>query len=396
MTEPVGDTGPSSFVDSLGDRGLRRAEPRTSIAIAGAGCALGVVGMLVISADTGIDESDGDFNKIPGILLTALVVVVGYALLTSTRRGAFATAGAVAAALGVPTLLFFLTFDEGALPPYSTQGILLVSTGAWLVSYVVGPGRGRPFFLGAGLVGAWLSVLELTENVFTAPFELFTDSFVVIEDDAIFDPETGEVLQQDFGGGLPDAPDPTTIGLISLVFGIAFLFAGRRLDAKGRHGSATPFAVAALPCLAVGVAALAEDLEAAGTGLLMVLIGLGLAYHGASVWRRATTWIGAAVMAAGAAVFLIDMAPEDNATIGGLLLLAGGIAMVFAGHALASLLREPDEMEVTLGQRPVVGPRVQITTPAEPLPPPAASEPPPPEPPPEPPPAPPPPPPPPG
>jgi hypothetical protein len=115
----------------------------------------------------------------------------------------------------------------------------------------------------------------------------------------------------------------------------------------------------------------------------MVVIGLALAYHGASVWRRATTWLGAATMAAGAAVFLIDMAPDDDATIGGMLLLAGGIGMVVAGHALATALHEPEEMVETLGRSEAAvgaaaGPRHQISSalpppPAPPIPEPEAS-----------------------
>jgi hypothetical protein len=94
------------------------------------------------------------------------------------------------------------------------------------------------------------------------------------------------------------------------------------------------------------VIGLSSDLDASVTGLLLVAIGLPLAYHGATVWRRATTWIGGGTAAFGLAVFLADMAGDD-ATIGGMLFIAGGIAMVFAGHAFAAAVREPDEMAVT-------------------------------------------------
>jgi hypothetical protein len=132
---------------------------------------------------------------------------------------------------------------------------------------------------------------------------------------------------------------------------LAFLLIGRRLDGGGRHGAATPFAVAALPCLAVGVLGLSPDLETEGTGLLMVLIGLLLAYHGATVWRRFTTWLGGGTVALGAAVFLGDM--TDNATVGGMLFVAAGIALVAAGHGIAVAIGEPDELTLT---RPVPGP----------------------------------------
>lgn len=279
MTEPAG----------------KAVRPTTSIAIAGAGCALGILGVLVVAGDTGLDETSGDFNKVPGIVLSALVVAAGFFVLASARRGAIATAGTVAAALGVPAFMFFLTFDQDTLPPSSTEGILIVSTGVWLAAYAVGPGRGRPFFLGSGLIGFWLTVLQVTENVFDAPFDGLgfpfggSSSSSFESTGQVIDPSTGAIVDSggeiiDSGGDFSgDGFDTATIGMLSLGLGVAFLLAGRWLDRTGRHGAATPFALAALPCLFVGVLGLAPDLEAAGSGLLMVVIGLGLAYHGASV-----------------------------------------------------------------------------------------------------------------
>lgn len=362
MTEPVGEAGAASFLDTLGERTRRRAEPRTSIAIAGAGCALAILGVLVVAGDTGFDDSSGDFNQLPGILLSGLVVAAGFFVLAAAREGAVATGGTVAAALGVPPLMFFLTFDDNSFPPYSTEGILIVSTLVWLGAYLVGPGRGRPFFLGAGLIGLWLTLLQLTEKVFEVPFYPFgwfffgTTSFESTASE--IDPTTGEIIGGDFSGdGFDsgpsfDSPDPATIGMLSLGLGAAFLVCGRLLDKGGCQGAATPFAFAALPCLTVGVIGLAPDLEAAGSGLLMVGIGLALAYLGASVWRRATTWIGGAVAALGLGIFLADMA-GDSATTGGMLFIAGGIGLVFGGHAISVTISEPDEMAITYGVVPV-------------------------------------------
>jgi hypothetical protein len=362
MTEPTADPPATTFLDSLGPRGRRRAEPRVSIAIAGAGCALAVLGVLIISGDTGAGD-DGDFNKYPGAVLSALVVAGGFAVLTRVRGGAIATAGAVAAAIGVPPLMFFITFDQDGFPPYSTDGILVVATAAWLVSYAIGPARGRPFFLGAGLIGLWLTVLQLVEDVFDAPFgffapfgvsseQTFTETGVAIGPDGSFadpafqDPSSSgapEPLVQDVTSF--DPPDPATIGLLTLGLGIAFVLVGRHLDRRGHHGTATPFALAALPTLLTGPLFLAEDLEQAGTGLLLLGIGAGLAFHGAMSHRRATAWVGGAAAAIGAAVFLGDM--SDDAMVIGMLYLAAGLGLVAGGHAVATALREPDEMEVT-------------------------------------------------
>jgi len=320
-----------------------------SIAIAGAGCALAVLGVLIVAGDTG--ASDDDFNRFPGIILSAGVIAAGFFALAGAKRGALATAGTVAAALGVPPLLFFLTFDDGSVPPYSTEGILFVSTIVWIGAYAIGPGRGRPFFLGAGLLGLWASALQLTEKVFDAPylffFWFFPFPFFYVEDtsrsfDSSGDPDFGADLTGDFPMHVPDL---TTIGILSLGFGLGYVLLSRRLDTQGHHGVATPFALATIPPLLVGALAMIDDLEQAGTGLLLLGIGVGLAYHGATQWRRATAWIGGATATLGAGVFLGDM--SDDATLLGLLFLAAGIGLVFAGHAIAQVINEPDEMEIT-------------------------------------------------
>lgn len=352
MTEPMEVVPTASFLDSLGARGSRRAEPRASIAIAGAGCALAVLGALVIAADTG--ASDGDFNRAPGIVLSALIVAAGFFTLAAVRQGPLATAGVAAAALGVPPLVFFLTFDQGGFPPYSTNGILIASTVAWLGAYAVGPGRGRPFFLGAGLLGFWLTILQLTEHVFEAPFG-FLGGFRSSSSTSFGD-STGAIGGSSFDSGTNGpsfhVPDPTTLGLISLGLGLAYLLACRRLDKRGHHGVATPFALATLPTLFAGTLFMADDLEQAGTGLLALVIGAALAWHGASVGRRVTAWLGGAATAIGAGVFLGDM--TDDATVGGMLFMAAGIGLVAAGHGIALALGEPDEMAVTsVGTAPV-------------------------------------------
>jgi hypothetical protein len=339
MAEPLG-TNRTSFIDSLGARGRRRAEPRASIALAGAGCVLAILGVLAISGDIGTSTAGDDFNRFPGLILSALVVAAGFATLSLVAAGAAATAGTVAAALGMPALLFFLTFDEGSLPPYSSDLILIGSTIVWVAAYAVGAGRGRPFFLGAGLLGAWASLLQVTEDAFDAPWNLLSGWFAYAPEQAV-------------SFGRPGVPDLTTMGVLSLLTGVAYLLLARRLDRRGQHGVATPFAVAALPILAAAILLLSNDLEQAGTGLLMVIIGLGLTVHGATTWRRATTWLGGGAVALGAAIFLGDM--TDDGTIAGMLFLAAGIGIVAGGHALAAALREPDEMERTAPADAIVG-----------------------------------------
>ncbi|MFP5254797.1 MAG: hypothetical protein ACLGI8_02995 [Acidimicrobiia bacterium] len=335
MTEPT--SAPRPLLQQLGPRALRRAEPRASIAVAGAGCALAVLGVLIISGDTGLGDS-GELNRWPGVILSAAVVVAGYVVMSQVDRGAIATGGAVAAALGVPPLMFFLTFDQEGLPPYSTEGILGVSTLAWLGTYVLGPAKGRPFFLGAGLIGLWATVLQVTEDLFDLPWTFFGGWFSYTptydEDGFPIDPSSTF-----------DAPDPTTLGMLTLVLGVAYLVIARVLDGSGRHGTATPFAMATIPLFIAAPIFLADELQEAGTGLLLIALGLALAVSGAASGRRATTWLGGAAVGLGAAVFLTDM--TEDPTVGGMLFLAAGIGLVFAAHGYAAARDEPDEMLVT-------------------------------------------------
>ena len=319
---------PAPGIARLGPRTQRRPAPRLTIALAAAGCALVVLGALVVGGD-GLVGDDGDGSQLPGIVLSAATAAGGFVLLATQRNGPLATAGAVGAALGVPPLLFFLTFDESSFPPYSTEAILFLSTAAWAFSYVVGPGRGRSLFLGLACIGLWMSILQATEGVFDAPFGAFSGFAVEFSDDGS-------------SGLQPETPDPTTIGALSLAFAAAYFVLARRWDRQGFEGAATPLTVAALLILPVGITSLTEELEATGTGLLTTVLGVAVAAHGASVGRRVTTWLGAAAAAIGILVVIGDVV--DEATPGGLALMAAGVGVVVGAEALRRATDEPDEL----------------------------------------------------
>lgn len=344
-------------LDRIGTRTVRRADPRLTIALAAAGCALVVLGAVVVGGD-GLPAGDGGGSQLPGVLLCLGVVAGGFALLVRERSGPLATAGAVASTLGVPPLLFFVTFDESSFPPYSTVAILAVSTVAWGVSWAFGPGRGRPLYLGAAAAGLWTTILELTEEVFTFPFGLFGSFAPGVASGPQFgptfpdDPVIGGPLgpgfdDPTFGGSStfgfePSIPDLTVIGLLSLAFGAGYLLLARSWDRSGRAGASTPVTAVALVALFVGVQSLGDDLDTAGTGLVAIVVGGAVAAHGASVGRRATTWLGAA--GAGLGVMAIVGELSDEATPGGLLLIAAGCGVVAAAEALRRAMDEPDEM----------------------------------------------------
>jgi hypothetical protein len=351
LTSPL--TSPlASLLSSLGTRSRRRPEPRLSITLAGAGSALAVLGVLVVSGDTG--AGDESFNSIPGLVLSVLVVVAGLVTLQQAEDGALAAAGAAAASLGVPATMFFLTYDSGSLPPYSSDAILVVSTIAWLVAYGAGPTRGRSIFLGAGLIGVWFTLLQVTEQVFDAPFGFlgfgFARSFESTGSNGGYQSSSSMLGPRSFGGGF-HGPDPTVLGLLSLAVGVAYVVATRWLDRRSHTGAATPFAAVAIAPLVAGTLFLSDDLDQAGTGLLLAVLGVWLARHGSTTRRRATAWIGGVLCAIGLATIVIDL--TDDATIGGLLLAVAGLAMVAGGYGLGRTLGEPPEFTDTDGIAPM-------------------------------------------
>ena len=171
-------------------------------------------------------------------------------------------------------------------------------------------------------MATWLYVLEKAEGVLSLPFLLPGFLF----------------------GQLPDAPDATTIGGISLLFGAAYYVTAGALDRSGRQGAATPFVVAQTAALAVAVFSLAGDLEETGTGALLVGIGSALLVLGVAGGRRFTAWLGGVALVGGAAL-LLARAFEDDATAFGVAAIAAGCATVAVAHWLASATGEPGEME---------------------------------------------------
>ncbi|HKA83566.1 MAG TPA: hypothetical protein VKD21_06870 [Acidimicrobiales bacterium] len=331
------------FLGRLGAWATRRAEPRLWISLAGAGCALAVAGVVIISGDAQVgEEGFSDGTRLPGIIMCLVVAVAGYVLLHWFAESPAATAGVTAIALAVPPFFYFLTFDADSVPPWSAEGILALSALVWLVSYVVGPARGRPLLVGAGLVAVVLLVFQLVEEPFSAGFE---DTFV----EAPFAPDEPLPGDEPFPGGESltsesGEPDPTTLGIISLLFGVAYLVCARLLDRRGFAGTATPFVVASLAAIAGGIALLGEDIEAAGAGAASVVAGLVVAWFGARSGRRGSTVIGAGGVALGIVLIIADAMQESSPTRVGIALLAVGAAVALGAQIMHLQTGESPQM----------------------------------------------------
>ncbi len=313
----------TALFGTVGPRARQRASPRMGITLAGVGCALAVAGVLAVGADGLAGTSrGGDGSRAPGVGLSLLTTAAGYIVAVVTRRGPLATAGGVAGALGTPALVFFLTFTGNRGP--NLDAVLLVSTIVWGITYLAGPVKGRPFHLGLALAGLWLFIVEQFEPVLGFGF--------------VF-----RVLVLPIESAFGSAPDYTVAGTLSLGFGVGYLAFAWLLDRDGHAGAATPFVAVGLVALFTGVVAVSPDLEVAGTGVLLVVIGLTLAADGARAGRRATTWSGGGAVLLGLAVVILDITDADVTTFGVLALLCG-LAVVALAQWVTAALDEPDEL----------------------------------------------------
>ncbi|MGH9185253.1 MAG: hypothetical protein ACRD0U_05495, partial [Acidimicrobiales bacterium] len=327
-SQPPAQSPPASGpLDQLGDRAARRPEPRLAIALAAVGVALVILGALVWAGEGTIKSAvesyfgeGDDTEKTLGSVLSLLIAASGYALLGVVRTGPAATAGSVAAALGVPLLLVFLSLDfQRRDLPVSIDFVLLVSIAAWLVTYVWVPGgRGRSLHLGLAAGGLWFYLTGKGTGLF----------------------DVGELAT--------DSPDATTFGVLSLLFGAGYYAAAIVLDRLDRHGVALPFVITGLIATGAGVAGLADDLTNYGTGILLMILGVVLGGYGAAAGRRFTTGVWAAGFGLGVLLIIgeaVASGDDPSFTAFGVVTMIVGAGLVAAAHFLAPVVGEPGELE---------------------------------------------------
>ncbi|HVM41641.1 MAG TPA: hypothetical protein VM618_12780, partial [Acidimicrobiia bacterium] len=212
----------------VGDGAERRPPPLLAPVIA-------AVAALV--AGWGVAEVGAAIVTENGSEVVAAFVAVAYgggglALLTIGQR-AHGAAGATALAVSVPLALGFLFLTTGPVDPDEPTLVLALSTVLWGALHLSGPTRGRPLFLTLALAGAWLSVL------------LQVGLDVVIAFSTLGSPVFGVP-------GFSSDPNTATTGLVSLLFGTAYVGGGYLLHREGLAGTATPFAGVGSAALAVG------------------------------------------------------------------------------------------------------------------------------------------------
>lgn len=329
------------LVDWVGVRATRRPEPRFGVSIAAAGAGMLVVGALSLGGDQLFGTSSGDGSPIPGLFITLGVIVVGVTLTAQYRNGPLASAGVAASASALPAFLGFLTYSKSSPPSFGT--ILLLSCLGWAAGYLLGPGRGHNFYVGAALLGLWLWFVEVTEHLFSFPIG-FLFGLADAATAGTIDSSSSSSIEVGVNGG----PSATTVGFYTVAFAAAYLVGAWLLDRREMRGLATPFAFAGIVTLIVGIAALSDDLQQLGTGFAYTLAGLALAYLGATEGRRAMTWVGAILVFVGITTIIADA--FDTPTSFGFAEITIGVVAIMLSHWVATEFHEPSETDPVLSR----------------------------------------------
>ncbi|MEY2453632.1 MAG: hypothetical protein QOD92_3206 [Acidimicrobiaceae bacterium] len=355
-TEPVVKRG---LADWIGVRALRRPEPRLGVSLASAGAGMLVLGAIAVGGDQLLSDPGGDGSQFPGLLITFAVIAGGVLLTARYRNGPLAAAGVAASATALPPFLVFVTYSKTSPPSFDT--ILIVACVGWAAGYLVGPGRGHNFYVGASLLGLWLWFIEVTEHIFSFPTNFFFGLARAASAGTLDSSSSSSTF------GLEGAPDSTTIAIYTLIFAAGYLVAAVLLDRRDMRGLGTPFTFTGIVTLIVGIATLGDDLEQIGTGFAFTLAGLLLLYLGATGGRRATNVVGAILVFGGITTIVAD--PFDTASSFGFAEIIAGGGVILLAHWVATQFREPPETEPVLSRFYNVG----STQPAGPPPPPAGS-----------------------
>lgn len=322
--QPYAGAGPQYRSDDAFSRRLiRRPEPRFTVAVAGAGTALALFGVFLWAGTyygQGLVGSvDGNTNRnLLGAGLFALLAVVGYVLAIGQRRGSLATAGVLAAGVGVPLTIAFLTLDATSSSAVNFDAVFWVSVVIWVVSYAVVPGvRGHTFFV--FLIAAGLFEYAIAKN---------TDQL-----------SAGVVT-----GTGPQLSGTGTLAAIGLVFGLGYYLIAFLLDRTGRHGPATGLVYPAFVATGSGIIAWGRDIHLVGVGILTIVIGLLVCWYGGRYGRRVTCFAAAAAVTLGLGLLVYEATPDDGIEAG-VSFVVIGIAVVVIAALLSRAFGEPHDLD---------------------------------------------------
>ncbi|MBX3284740.1 MAG: hypothetical protein KF703_05300 [Actinobacteria bacterium] len=325
----------------------------------------------------------GDDARLAGIGISLVFEVLGVVLLQFSKGRRSATAGGTIAAVAVIPLLGYLFVDTPGDTVDSAQDVtgpvaatLVVAALVWFCAWYFGPGRRYAFFLAAACLALWAAaqvqiVSDPIDQVFGYtsaastftpigpssgydPYEDYPATTSFSSDDFSSDDFSSDDFSSDdifssddydydydYGA---DIDDPSTkLGVISLLFGCAYLLAAARRDRLGDTRAGTALFAVATPILVYAVAYLGGDLGSVGTSVLALALGAVGLWLGTRTGRRFTSWVGTAACVF-AVLDLVEHAVGDSPRASAAVLVVIGLAIAI-GVGLVEQRREVDRAD---------------------------------------------------
>lgn len=312
-----GGSGLTAFLDGLGPDTRERPTPLLRSASSGIGGAVLAAGVLVLAAP---DEDP----RVVVIIVSVFLLAAALAIRLGAKVAELQAAATGIAAVAIPTFAVAATTSDGSSDFLTGALLTVLYLGAWAL-----PGfRGRNLFLGL----AALALLG-TFGALTSDGDGMADRCAGYLDDGDwdrYDEECGDYYYEDnsfLPGDLTD--NIGTQGAIYLLGAGAFLGGTWFLDRRGYRGAATALAAAGLFAAFTGTLLLIDEFGETWGPLLMIAVGVIVSIVGSHGSRRATTWWGAVLAAAGiVALVITEMEPSSVDAIGGSLLIAGAVLVI--------------------------------------------------------------------
>jgi hypothetical protein len=296
-----------TFLDRLGPQARARGPVDLRSALAGVAGALWAAGALLVGLDD--MESTGPLVLIAAILIGAAVVASLKAPDVAGLRSALV--GAVSVAVPV----FALALTDEATSKGELASASIIAAVIFMALWIARGLRGRPLLFGLGVY----SLVTFIGSLGAQGAEWCEDSSYYYDDC-----DTAEVLREAL----------QQQGWLFVIAGSVLLGGTRWADKNGYLGIGTGLVASALVTITSGgvlIASAAQDEgEVTGPLVLLGLAGAAMAWVGSAGNRRATMWWGVVVCAIGLpAALLVAVDPEDSAT--------GGILVIIAGAAFFGL-----------------------------------------------------------
>ncbi len=312
-----GGSGLTSFLDGLGPDTRERPTPLLRSASSGIGGAILAAGALVLAAP------DDDPRAVV-IIVSALLLAAALTIRLGAKVAEMQAAATGIAAVAIPTFAVAVTISDGSSDFLTGALLTVLYFAAWAL-----PGfRGRNLFLGL----AALALLG-TFGALTSDDDGMADRCAGYLDDGDwdrYDEECGDYYYEGnsfLPGDLTD--NIGTQGAIYLLGAGAFLGGTWYLDRRGYRGAGTALAAAGLFAAFTGTLLLIDEFGETWGPLLMIAVGVIVSIVGSHGSRRATTWWGAVLAAAGiVALVITEMEPSSVDAVGGSLLIAGAVLVI--------------------------------------------------------------------